>query len=127
MNTKIKVAAYCRVSTDMEDQLHSLSAQIQYFTDYISQHDGWELVEVYYDEGITGTSVKKREGFNRMIADCEDGKINTILTKEVSRFARNTVDTLNYTHRLSQLKVNVIFMNDGINTNDKDGDIFTAY
>jgi len=127
MNTKIKVAAYCRVSTDMEDQLHSLSAQIQYFTDYISQHDGWELVEVYYDEGITDTSVKKREGFNRMIADCEDGKINTILTKEVSRFARNTVDTLNYTRRLSQLKVNVIFMNDGINTNDKDGDIFTAY
>ena len=78
---------------------------------------------MYYDEGITGTSVKKREGFNRMIADCEDRKINTILTKEVSRFARNTVDTLNYTRRLSQLKVNVIFMNDGINTNDKDGEL----
>ena len=62
-----------------------------------------------------------------MIGDCEDGKINTILTKEVSRFARNTVDTLNYTRRLSQRKVNVIFMNDGINTDDKDGDIFTAY
>ena len=67
MNNKIKVAAYCRVSTDMEDQLHSLSAQIKYFTEYISDHDGWELIEVYYDEGITGTSVKKRDGFMRMI------------------------------------------------------------
>ena len=95
MTQKTKVAAYARVSTDMADQLHSLASQIQYFTDHISQHEGWELVEVYYDEGITGTSVKKRDGFNRMIADCEKGKIDTILTKEVSRFARNTVDTLN--------------------------------
>lgn len=71
MNQKTRVAAYCRVSTDTEDQLHSLDAQIRYFTEHISQHDDWELVEVYYDEGITGTSVKKRDGFNRMIADCE--------------------------------------------------------
>ena len=123
MNTKTKVAAYCRVSTNMEDQLNSLSAQIKYFTEYISQHEEWELIEVYYDEGITGTSVKKREGFNRMIADCESGKIDTILTKEVSRFARNTVDTLNYTRQLSQLGVNIIFMNDGIDTSDKDGEL----
>ena len=123
MNNKTKVAAYCRVSTNMEDQLNSLSAQIKYFTEYISQHEEWELIEVYYDEGITGTSVKKREGFNRMIADCESGKIDTILTKEVSRFARNTVDTLNYTRQLSQLGVNIIFMNDGIDTSDKDGEL----
>ena len=123
MNRKIRVAAYCRVSTDMEDQLHSLSAQIKYFTEYISQHEEWELIEVYYDEGISGTSVRKRDGFNRMIADCECGKIDTILTKEVSRFARNTVDTLNYTRRLTQLNINVIFMNDGINTDDKDGEL----
>ena len=123
MNTKTKVAAYCRVSTNMEDQLNSLSAQIKYFTEYISQHEEWELIEVYYDEGITGTSVKKREGFNRMIADCQQGRINTILTKEVSRFARNTVDTLNYTRQLSQLGVNIIFMNDGIDTSDKDGEL----
>lgn len=123
MTQKTKVAAYARVSTDMADQLHSLASQIQYFTDHISQHEGWELVEVYYDEGITGTSVKKRDGFNRMIADCEKGKIDTILTKEVSRFARNTVDTLNYTRHLKQLKVNVIFTNDGINTDDKDGEL----
>lgn len=118
MYPKTRVAAYCRVSTDKEDQIHSLTSQIQYFTEHINQHEGWELVEVYYDEGITGTSVKKRDGFNRMIADCEEGKIDTILTKEVSRFARNTVDTLNYTRHLKQLKVNVIFMNDGIDTDD---------
>lgn len=123
MNNKTKVAAYCRVSTNMEDQLNSLSAQIKYFTEYISQHEEWELIEVYYDEGITGTSVKKREGFNRMIADCQQGRINMILTKEVSRFARNTVDTLNYTRQLSQLGVNIIFMNDGIDTSDKDGEL----
>lgn len=123
MNNKIKVAAYCRVSTDMEDQLHSLSAQIKYFTEYISDHIGWELIEVYYDEGITGTSVKKRDGFNRMIEDCENGKINLILTKEVSRFARNTVDTLCFTRKLSALGIGVIFMNDGIDTRDKDGEL----
>ena len=122
-NSRKKVAAYCRVSTDMLDQLHSLSAQIKYFTEYISEHEGWELIEVYSDEGITGTSTKKRENFNRMIKDCEEGKIDTILTKEVSRFARNTVDTLNYTRKLSQIGVNVIFMNDGIDTNDKDGEL----
>lgn len=123
MNNKIKVAAYCRVSTDMEDQLHSLSAQIKYFTEYISSHENYEFIEVYYDEGITGTSVKKRDGFNRMIADCEIGKIDLILTKEVSRFARNTVDTLCFTRKLSALGIGVIFMNDGIDTRDKDGEL----
>ena len=123
MYSKKKVAAYARVSTDNTDQIHSLSAQRAYFTEYISSNSEWELVEVYYDEGITGTSTKKRDGFNRMIADCEKGKINTILTKEVSRFARNTVDTLNYTRKLKELNINVIFMNDGIDTNDKDGEL----
>ncbi len=70
----INVAAYCRVSTDDADQLHSLSAQIKFFTNYISEHEGWKLKEVYYDEGITGTSVKKRENFNRMITDAENKK-----------------------------------------------------
>ena len=93
MYSKIRIAAYCRVSTDMEDQLHSFSAQIKYFTEYIGNHENYELVEVYYDESITGISTRKRDGFNRMIADCEDGKIDLILTKVVSRFARNTVDT----------------------------------
>ena len=122
-NNKMRVAAYARVSTDQEDQLHSLSAQISYFTDYINNNDNWELVEVYYDEGITGTSVKHREQFNRMIEDCENKKIDLILTKEVSRFARNTIDTLTYTRRLSELGIGVIFMNDGIDTRDKDGEL----
>ena len=122
-NNRKKVAAYCRVSTDLADQLHSLSAQIKFFTEYISDHEGWELIEVYSDEGITGTSTKKRDNFNRMIKDCEEGKIDTILTKEVSRFARNTIDTLTYTRKLSDLGINVIFMNDGIDTNDKDGEL----
>ncbi len=123
MNNKIKVAAYARVSTDMTDQLHSLSAQIKYFTEYISNHENYELIEVYYDEGITGTSVKKRDGFNRMISDCEIGKIDLILTKEVSRFVRNTVDTLCFTRKLSALGIGVIFMNDSIDTRDKDGEL----
>lgn len=122
-NTKKRVAAYARVSTDMTDQLHSLASQIKFFTEYISEHEGWELIEVYADEGITGTSTKKRDNFNRMIIDCENDKIDTILTKEVSRFARNTIDTLTYTRKLSQLGINVIFMNDGIDTSDKDGEL----
>ena len=123
MYSKIKVAAYCRVSTDFSDQLNSLATQRNYFNEYINNHDEWELVEIYYDEGITGTSTKHREGFNRMIADCESGKIQLILTKEVSRFARNTIDTLTYTRKLSDLGIGVIFMNDGIDTRDKDGEL----
>ena len=116
----IKVAAYCRVSTDSDDQLHSLSSQVRYFTDYINREGDWELIEVYYDEGITGTSVKKRMNFNRMIADAKNGKIDLILTKEVSRFARNTVDTLIYTRELSAYNVGVVFTNDNIDTRDSD-------
>ena len=123
MDNKIKVAAYARVSTDMTDQLHLLSAQIKYFTEYISSHENYELIEVYYDEGIMGIYVKKRYGFNRMIADCEIGKINLILTKEVSRFVKNTVDTLCFTRKLSALDIGVIFMNDSIDTRDKDGEL----
>ena len=123
MFRKKRVAAYARVSTDFSDQLNSLATQRSYFNDYINSHEEWELVEVYYDEGITGTSTHHRKGFNRMISDCENGKIDTILTKEVSRFARNTIDTLTYTRKLSLLGINVIFMNDGIDTSDKDGEL----
>ncbi len=117
------VAAYCRVSTDSSDQLHSLSSQMRYFDEFIRQHEGWNLIEVYYDEGITGTSVKKRENFSRMISDAESGGIDLILTKEVSRFARNTVDTLTYTRKLTAINVGVIFTNDGIDTRDKDSEL----
>ena len=123
MYRKKRVAAYARVSTDFSDQLNSLATQRSYFNDYINSHEEWEFVEVYYDEGITGTSTQHRKGFNRMISDCENGKIDTILTKEVSRFARNTIDTLTYTRKLSLLGINVIFMNDSIDTSDKDGEL----
>lgn len=121
-NKQLKVAAYCRVSTDKEDQANSLESQRQYFEAYITRQEDWDLVEVYYDEGISGTSLKNRDGFNRMIEAARSRKIDVILTKEVSRFARNTVDTLQITRELKQLGVGVHFLNDGINTMDTERD-----
>ncbi len=123
MKDKLKVAAYCRVSTDKEDQANSLSGQIKYFTDYISNHTDWQMCEVFYDEGISGTSIKKRASFNRMIEDATLGKMDLILTKEVSRFARNTVDTLSYTRKLKEMGIGVLFMTDNIDTRDSDGEL----
>lgn len=105
---KLKVAAYARVSTDKDDQVNSLDNQRKYFTDYILSHENWELVEVYYDEGISGTQTQKRAGFNCMIADAKNKEIDLIITKEVSRFARNTVDTLTYTRELKEFCLCVI-------------------
>lgn len=119
----LRVAAYCRVSTDRTDQANSLASQKKYFTDYIQQHGDWVLTDIYPDEGISGTTTRRREQFNRMIADAEAGKLDLILTKEVSRFARNTVDTLEYTRRLKRLGVGVIFLNDNIDTRDNDGEL----
>lgn len=119
----LRVAAYCRVSTDREDQANSLHSQQVYFTQYIQARQGWALTEVYADEGISGTSTRKREAFNRMIAQAELGGLDLILTKEVSRFARNTVDTLEYTRKLKSLGVGVIFINDNIDTRDNDGEL----
>ena len=81
---RLRVAAYCRVSSDSKDQLHSYAAQIRSYTEEIAQHDGWELVDVYADEGLTGTRMDKREDFNRMMRDCRKGKIDRILVKSVS-------------------------------------------
>lgn len=119
----IKVAAYCRVSTDSEEQLGSLESQKQYFAEYIEKAEEWDLVEVYYDEGVSGTSIRHREGFQRMMDDAEAGKIQLIITKEVSRFARNTVDTLSYTRQLKGIGVGVLFINDNINTLEPDGEL----
>ena len=91
---KRKVAAYARVSTDNEEQLTSYEAQVDYYTKYIARRPDWEFVDVYTDEGISGTNTKRREGFNRMINDALNGKIDLIITKSISRFARNTVDSL---------------------------------
>ncbi|MBQ8906592.1 MAG: recombinase family protein [Ruminococcus sp.] len=119
----INVAAYCRVSTDKEEQLSSLESQRRYFSAYIEQSEDWNLTEIYYDEGVSGTSTRHREGFQRMMNDVNAGKIQLIVTKEVSRFARNTVDTLSYTRELKQRGVGVLFINDNINTLDPDGEL----
>ena len=119
----IKVASYCRVSTDKDDQANSFEAQQRYFKEYIDRQPDWELFEVYADEGITGTSTKKRTAFNRMISDAHMGKFQLIITKEVSRFSRNILDTIAYTRELKQLGVGVLFMNDAINTLEPDAEL----
>ena len=119
----IKVASYCRVSTDRDDQANSFESQQRYFKEYIDRQPAWELYQVYADEGITGTSTKKRAAFNRMIADAHLGKFHLILTKEVSRFSRNILDTITYTRELKALGVGVLFMNDGISTLEPDAEL----
>ena len=118
----LRVAAYARVSTDTADQLNSLKNQIKYFCDYINSNPDWEYAGVYYDNGVTGTQTKNRDGFNKMINDCYDRKIDLIITKEVSRFARNTVDTLEYTRLLRSIGTGVFFINDNIDTRANDGE-----
>lgn len=119
----MKIAAYCRVSTSHENQADSFESQQRYFREYISNHPNWTLYRIYADEGISGTSTKKRTAFNQMIADAKLGKFQLIITKEVSRFARNTVDTLQFTRTLKRCGIGVIFMNDGINTLDPDAEL----
>ena len=109
----LRVAAYCRVSTSQEDQRNSLENQRRYFSEYISRQPDWELVEVYADEGLSGTS-SDRPAFRRMLAAAAEEKIDLILTKEVSRFARNTVDTLAYTRLLRRQGVGIVFIGDQI-------------
>ena len=120
---KRKVAGYARVSTDHDDQFSSYEAQIDYYTNYIKGRDDWEFVEVYTDEGITGTSTKHREGFKQMIADALDGKIDLIVTKSVSRFARNTVDSLTTIRQLKEAGVEVYFEKENIWTFDGKGEL----
>lgn len=123
MTGELRVAAYCRVSTDGEDQVHSLESQRTYFLDYIRAHPGWTFAGIYADEGVSGTSTRRREAFRSMMADAEAGKLDLLLTKEVSRFARNTVDALACTRTLKALGVGVLFLTDGIDTRDNDGEL----
>ena len=126
VDMKRKVAAYCRVSTDNEDQANSFESQQRYFKQYIERNPDWELYEVFADEGISGTNTKKRKEFNRMIACAKNGDFDLIITKEISRFARNTLDSIYYTRDLKKHGVGVIFMNDNINTLDGDAELRLA-
>ena len=112
----LRVAAYCRVSSDSADQKHSYAAQIRAYTDKIGGHEGWELVDVYADEGLTGTRMEQREDFNRMLADCRKGKIDRVLVKSISRFSRNTRDCLATLRELTALGVTVCFEKENIDT-----------
>lgn len=123
-NALLRVAAYCRVSTDSEDQLESYKAQVANYTDVIAKNPKWRFVDIYADEGITGTQTKKRENFMRMIKDCEKGKIDLILTKSVARFARNTVDSLKYVRKLKAMGIGVYFEEQNLDSLKADSEMF---
>ena len=124
LTERLRVAAYARVSTDDEEQLTSYEAQVDYYTRKIRENPDWTFVEVYADEGISGTNTKKRKNFNRMIDDAMAGKIDRIITKSVSRFARNTVDTLTAVRKLKEKGVGVTFEKENIDTLDSKGELF---
>lgn len=120
---RLRVAAYCRVSTDNEEQASSYEAQIQHYEEFIKTNPEWEFVGVYADEGISATSTKNREQFNAMIEDCKAGKIDMIFTKSISRFARNTLDCLKYIRLLKEINIPVFFEKESINTMDAKGEV----
>lgn len=117
------MAAYCRVSTEQEEQLSSYENQVNYYKSYIEQNPMYEFAGIYADEGISGTNTKKRDEFNRMISDCRLKKIDRIITKSISRFARNTLDCLNYVRELKELGIGVIFEKENIDTLDAKGEV----
>lgn len=119
----LRVAAYCRVSTDSEEQETSYEAQVKHYTEYINNHEGWTLVSVFADEGISGTSASKREQFQEMIKACENGEVDMVITKSISRWARNTLDSLNYIRKLKALGIPVVFEKEGINTMGASGEL----
>ena len=113
---KFKVAAYCRVSTDSDEQAGSYETQVAHYTEYITKNPEWELAGIYADDGISGTNTKKREQFNVMIDDCMAGKIDRIITKSISRFARNTLDCLKYVRQLRDKNIDIYFEKENIHT-----------
>ena len=123
----LRVAPYCRVSTDKEEQLSSYEAQIEYYTDKINSNPDWTMVRLYADEGITGTSAKKRKDFLKMVRDCQRGKIDLVITKSVSRFCRNTLDGLNYVRRLKGYGVGVYFEKENVNTLYMDNEMILTF
>lgn len=120
----LRVAAYCRVSTKQEEQLNSYENQVEHYTERINSENGWTLEGIYADKGISGTSVKNRDEFNRMIRRCKQGKIDIIITKSIARFARNTVDCLKYVRLLNDLGVDVYFEEQGIHSNQPGAEFY---
>ena len=118
----LRVTFYARVSTDKDEQLNSLENQVQYYTQFIQEKRNWIYIQGYVDEGISGTSTKKRDSFNRMITDAKAGRFDFIITKEISRFSRSTLDSIKYTQELLGHDVGVLFQNDNINTLDSDSE-----
>ena len=125
-HAKLRVAAYCRVSTDSEEQLESLDTQIKHYESYINANPEWEFAGLYYDEGITGTKKEKRPELLRMIADCENRKIDLIVTKSISRFARNTTDCLELVRKLLDLNVFIYFEKENINTGSMESELMLS-
>lgn len=119
----LRVTYYARVSSDTDEQLNSLDNQVAYYENFIKKNKAWTFVHGYIDEGLSGISTKKRKRFNEMVADAEEGKFDLIITKEISRFARNTLDSLQYTRELLSMGVGVFFQNDNINTLDEDAEL----
>ena len=118
-----RVAAYARVSTDFEEQEDSFERQVDYYTRYINNNPNWDFVKVYSDPGISGTRAEKRPGFQEMIKDCHEGKIDRILVKSIARFARNTVDALKYIRELKELGISIYFESHNIDTSTPGGDV----
>ena len=118
----LRVTFYARVSTDKDEQISSLENQVQYYTQFIQEKPNWTYVQGYIDEGISGTSTKKRDSFLRMITDAKAGRFDFIITKEISRFSRSTLDSIKYTQELLEHDVGVLFQNDNINTLDSDSE-----
>ena len=118
----LRVTFYARVSTDQDEQINSLENQVQYYTELIQSKPNWRFVPGYIDEGISGGTTKKRDDFNRMIRDAKAGMFDFIITKEISRFSRSTLDSIKYTQELLENNVGVLFQNDNINTLDTDSE-----
>lgn len=121
-----RVAAYCRVSTKQEEQLNSYETQVRYYTDRINREPGWKLAGIYADKGITGTSMKKRDEFNKLICQCKRGKVDMIIVKSISRFARNTLDCLKITRMLRELKVDVYFEEQNLHSIDPSSEFYIS-
>ena len=121
-----KVAAYARVSMQSERMMHSISAQVSYYSKLIQKNPDWKYAGVYADDFISGTNTVKRDEFNRMLADCEEGKIDIILTKSISRFARNTVDLLETVRDLKAKGIEVRFEKENINSKSGDGELMLS-